>query len=69
MDKPIAPQESAELGQPNAPLLGDNVVNLIMTMCLTFDTLQSLILVSTAFHRVFESHQKVWHLNFCETLL
>ncbi|KAJ7825569.1 hypothetical protein B0H14DRAFT_2517835 [Mycena olivaceomarginata] len=29
-----------------------------MTLCHTFETLQSLILVSTAFHRVFESHRK-----------
>jgi hypothetical protein len=59
MVKPIAPQESAEPGQPNAPLLSDDATNLIMTLCLTFETLQSLILVSTAFHRVFESHRKV----------
>ncbi|KAF8179332.1 hypothetical protein K438DRAFT_1254882 [Mycena galopus ATCC 62051] len=56
--KPIAPPERAELRQTNVPPLGDDIVGLIMTLCPTFDTLQSTALVSKAFHGVFESHQK-----------
>ncbi|KAJ7493967.1 hypothetical protein FB451DRAFT_1215773 [Mycena latifolia] len=38
--------------------LDDDLVDRIMTFCPTFGTLQSLILASKAFHRVFQDHPK-----------
>ncbi|KAF7346975.1 hypothetical protein MVEN_01450300 [Mycena venus] len=48
--------------KPKTPRLDDDVVDLIMTLCPTFATLQSTILVSKAFHGVFKSREKsiIW---------
>lgn len=48
---------------PSAPLLDGDIVYRILTFCPTFATLQSAILVSKAFHSVFQSHPKVSHLK------
>lgn len=40
----------------------DDIVDRIMTFCPTFGTLQSMILVSKAFHSVFQTHPKVRRL-------
>ncbi|KAJ7802551.1 hypothetical protein B0H13DRAFT_2162289 [Mycena leptocephala] len=42
----------------NGLSLDDDIVDRIMTFCPTFGTLQSTILVSKAFHRVFQAHPK-----------
>ncbi|KAJ7898993.1 hypothetical protein B0H13DRAFT_2664456 [Mycena leptocephala] len=46
------------IDSPGAPPLDDDIVDRIMTFCPTFATLQSAILVSKAFHSVFQSHPK-----------
>jgi hypothetical protein len=51
------------IDSPGAPPLDDDIVDRIMTFCPTFATLQSAILVSKAFHSVFQSHPKVSHLK------
>ncbi|KAJ6505363.1 hypothetical protein C8R45DRAFT_972466 [Mycena sanguinolenta] len=42
----------------NASPLPDDILGQIMTFCPNFETLQALILVSKAFHRVFHTHPK-----------
>jgi hypothetical protein len=44
----------------------DDIVDRIMTFCPTFGTLQSMILVSKAFHSVFQTHPK--YAAFCAIL-
>jgi hypothetical protein len=46
------------IGSYNGLLLDDDILDRIMTFCPTFGTLQSTILVSKAFHRVFQAHPK-----------
>ncbi|KAF7344101.1 hypothetical protein MVEN_01699800 [Mycena venus] len=46
------------MGSYNGLPLDDDILDRIMTFCPTFGTLQSTILVSKAFHRVFQAHPK-----------
>ncbi|KAJ7848825.1 hypothetical protein B0H14DRAFT_2356546 [Mycena olivaceomarginata] len=46
------------MGSCNGLLLDDDILDRIMTFCPTFGTLQSTILVSKAFHRVFQAPPK-----------
>jgi hypothetical protein len=52
--------KTEEKGKPDVT---DDVVDLILTLCPTFATLQSTILVSKAFYEVFKSREKVCHLK------
>jgi hypothetical protein len=49
---------SMSMGSYNGLRLDDDILDRIMTFCPTFGTLQSTILVSKAFHRVFQAHPK-----------
>lgn len=54
---------SSKREEQGKPDVIDNVVDFIMTLCPTFATLQSTILVSKAFHKVFKSREKVCDLK------